>query len=79
MKKISIFGCIAAALLSLAGCEQAGNNGYEGTNYIYLSSEADKTTILESDTTPLKMEVMLSTSLSLKTTGYSATRFPYST
>ena len=64
MKKFSIFGCIAAALLCLAGCEPAGNNGYEGTNYIYLSSEADKTTILESDTTPLKMEVMLSTSLS---------------
>lgn len=30
MKKFSILGCIAAALLSLVGCEQEGNNGYEG-------------------------------------------------
>ena len=64
MKRFSILGCIAAALLSFAGCEEAGKDGYEGTNYIYLSSEADKTTIMESDTTPLAIEVMLSTSLS---------------
>lgn len=63
MKRFSILGCIAAALLSFAGCEEAGKDGYEGTNYIYLSSEADKTTIMESDTTPLAIEVMLSTSL----------------
>ena len=63
MKRFSILGCIAA-LLSFAGCEEAGKDGYEGTNYIYLSSEADKTTIMESDTTPLAIEVMLSTSLS---------------
>ena len=63
MKRFSILGCIAAALLSFAGCEDAGKDGYEGTNYIYLSSEADKTTIMESDTTPLAIEVMLSTSL----------------
>ena len=64
MKRFSILGCIAAALMMLAGCEQTGKDGYEGTNYIYLSSEADKTTIMESDTTPLAIEVMLSTSLS---------------
>ena len=63
MKRFSILGCIAAALMMLAGCEQTGKDGYEGTNYIYLSSEADKTTIMESDTTPLAIEVMLSTSL----------------
>ena len=62
MKKLAIFGCIAAALLSFAGCEEMGND-YEGTNYIYLSSEGDKTSILESDQTPLSIEAMLTTAL----------------
>ena len=64
MKRFSILSCMAAALMMLAGCEQTGNDGYEGTNYIYLESEGGQTTILESDTTPLEIEVMLSTSLS---------------
>ncbi len=62
MKKISILGCIAAALMSIVGCEKPGAD-YEGTNYIYLSSEDGKTTIYESDSEPLTVEVMLTTSL----------------
>lgn len=64
MKKISIFGCITAALLSLAGCEQTGNYGYEGTNYIYLESAGANTTVWEQDETPLVMNVMLTSTLS---------------
>lgn len=64
MKRISIFGCIAAALLSFTGCEQSGNDGYDGTNYIYLESAGGKTTIWEQDETPLTMTVTLTTSLS---------------
>ena len=64
MKRFAFLGCIAAALLSFVGCEETGNQGYEGTNYIYLTSEGGKTTILESDTTALAVEVMLSTALS---------------
>ncbi len=60
MKKLAIFGCIAAALLSFAGCEETGTD-YEGINYIYLSSEGDK--IFESDQTPLTIEAMLTTTL----------------
>lgn len=61
MKKISILGCIAAALLSLAGCEQAGSGGYDGINYIYL--ESDKTSMFEIDNEPIVVEVMLTKSL----------------
>ena len=64
MKRFAFLGCIAAALLSFVACEETGKETYEGTNYIYLSSEAGKTTILESDQTPLPVEVMLTTALS---------------
>ena len=62
MKKISIFGCIAAALLSFVGCEEAGND-YEGTNYIYLESSSGKTTMWVEDENPLTVNVMLTKSL----------------
>jgi hypothetical protein len=60
MKKFSILGCIAAALLSIAGCEQTGNDD-SMTNYIYLSS--DKTSMFEIDNEPIVVEVMLRNSL----------------
>ena len=63
MKRFAFLGCIAAALLSFVGCDEIGKDGYEGINYIYLSSEDGKTTILESDQTPLSVEVMLTTAL----------------
>ena len=63
MKRFAFLGCIAAALLSFVGCDETGKDGYEGINYIYLSSEGGKTTILESDQTPLSVEVMLTTAL----------------
>ena len=64
MKRISILGCIAAALLSFVGCEPTtGNEGYEGTNYIYLESDGGRTTIWEQDDAPLAVKVSLTTAL----------------
>ena len=63
MKKILFFSCIAAALLSFAGCEETGND-YEGTNYIYLESLGGNTTVWEQDETPLVVTVMLTSALS---------------
>lgn len=48
--------------MSITGCEKT-NSDYEGKNYIYLSSEDDKTTLYESDSEPLTIEVMLTTTL----------------
>ena len=64
MKRISILGCIAAALLSFVGCEPTtGNEGYEGTNYIYLESDGGRATIWEQDDAPLAVKVSLTTAL----------------
>lgn len=63
MKRFSILGCIAAALLCLVGCEPEGNNGYEGTNYIYLDSEGGKTSLLGLNDDPITVNVTLTASL----------------
>ena len=63
MKKFSIFGCIAATLLCLTGCEPEGNNGYEGTNYTY-----DEATGVFA-TTPASITVPAATYTSDPTTG----------
>ena len=62
MKKILFFSCIAAALLSFVGCEEAGND-YDGTNYIYLDSQDGKSTIYETDEEPLTVTVTLTKAL----------------
>ena len=65
MKNLFMFCCILAAMLGFTACEPQTDNGegYEGINYIYLSSQEGKTTIYENDTTPLIMEVMLTAAL----------------
>lgn len=63
MKRFSILGCIAAALMMLAGCEQTGKDGYEGTNYIYLESEGGKTSLLGVNDNPITVNVVLTKSL----------------
>ncbi|MBE6215954.1 MAG: DUF4929 domain-containing protein [Bacteroidales bacterium] len=62
MKKIFLFCYITAALLSLAGCEETGND-FTGTNYIYLETKDGKTTLFETDSEPLTVEVMLTKAL----------------
>ena len=65
MKKLIMFGCILAAMMGFIACEPQTDNGdgYEGINYIYLSSKEGKTTIYENDTTALVVEVMLTATL----------------
>lgn len=52
---------MAALTLALASCETP-DNGYKGMNFIYLSTEGN-TTIFEADTTPIIVDVTLTTAL----------------
>lgn len=61
MNRLSCLCGAAAAILMLAGCEKP-DNGYEGINYIYLSTEGN-TTVFEADPTPIVVDVTLTTSL----------------
>ena len=62
MKKIVFYSCMAAALLSFAGCEETGND-FEGTNYIYLEAKDGKSTMFETDSEPLVVDVVLTKAL----------------
>ena len=65
MKKLLMFSCILAAMMGFTACEpETGNgDGYEGINYIYLSTQEGKTSLYETDTDPLVVEVMLTAAL----------------
>ena len=65
MKRIMMFGCVIAALAGFTACndDNTGNAGYEGINYIYLSTQEGKTTLYETDSDPLVVEVMLTAAL----------------
>lgn len=63
MKKIFFLSCMAAVLSVFSACEPSEEGTYEGTNYIYLSTQDGKTSMLESDTAPIVVEVMFSTSV----------------
>ena len=65
MRNLLMFGCILAAMAGLISCEDDnnGNGGYEGVNYIYLTSQNGKTTIYETDEEPLVIDVMLTAAL----------------
>ena len=65
MKRIMMFGCVIAALAGFTACndDNTGNGGYEGINYIYLSTQEGKTTLYETDSDPLVVEVMLTAAL----------------
>lgn len=65
MKNLLMFGCILAAMAGFISCEDDnnGNGGYEGVNYIYLTSQNGKTTIYETDEEPLVIDVMLTAAL----------------
>ena len=65
MKRILVFGCILAAMAGFTACtdDNTGNGGYEGINYIYLSTQEGKTTLYETDSDPLVVEVMLTAAL----------------
>lgn len=65
MKRILEFGCMLAAMAGFTACtdDNTGNGGYEGINYIYLSTQEGKTTLYETDSDPLVVEVMLTAAL----------------
>ncbi len=65
MKRILMFGCMLAAMAGFTACtdDSTGNGGYEGINYIYLSTQEGKTTLYETDSDPLVVEVMLTAAL----------------
>ena len=65
MKRILVFGCMLAAMAGFTACtdDNTGNGGYEGINYIYLSTQEGKTTLYETDSDPVVVEVMLTASL----------------
>ena len=52
--------CALAAMVVALGCNKTQDSGYEGTNYIYLSSESG--TMYESLSTPYLVDVMLTSS-----------------
>ena len=53
--------CALAAMVVALGCNKTQDSGYEGTNYIYLSSKAQS--IYEGKSTPLVVDVTMTTSL----------------
>lgn len=65
MKRILMLGCMLAAMAGFTACEGniTGDGGYEGINYIYLSTQEGKTTLYETDSEPLVVEVMLTAAL----------------
>lgn len=65
MKRFLMFSCMLAAMAGFTACtdDNTGNGGYEGINYIYLSTQEGKTTLYETDSDPLVVEVMLTAAL----------------
>ena len=63
MKKLMMLCCMVAAMAGFVACDDKGNGGYEGINYIYLSTQEGKTTLYETETAPLVVEVMLTAAL----------------
>lgn len=64
MKKLLMLGCMLASMAGFIACD--GNEpegGYEGVNFIYLTAQDGKTTLYETDTDPITVEVMLTTAL----------------
>ncbi len=63
MRKFMLWACALTVLAAgLASCEKPGNDGYEGTNYIILST-AGSSIMYEPVTEPMVVDVMLTTAL----------------
>ena len=52
-------GVLLTAAVASTACNEEKATGYYGTNKIYLSAENNNAVIVESDNTPLKVEVTL--------------------
>lgn len=52
----------------MTSCNEKKETGYSGTNKIYLTAENNNAVIVESDATPLEVEVMLTSTVETATT-----------
>lgn len=61
-------GVLLTAAVASTACNEEKATGYYGTNKIYLSAENNNAVIVESDNTPLKVEVTLTSTVETATT-----------
>ena len=61
-------GVLLTAAVASTACNEEKATGYSGTNKIYLSAENNNAVIVESDNTPLKVEVTLTSTVETATT-----------
>ena len=69
MKKVFIWGgVLLTAAVAVTSCNEKKETGYSGTNKIYLTAENNNAVIVESDATPLEVEVTLTSTVETATT-----------
>ena len=61
-------GVLLTAAVASTACNEEKATGYSGTNKIYLTAENNNAVIVESDNTPLKVEVTLTSTVETATT-----------
>ena len=61
-------GVLLTAAVTSTACNEEKATGYSGTNKIYLTAENNNAVIVESDNTPLKVEVTLTSTVETATT-----------
>lgn len=61
-------GVLLTAAVAMTSCNEKKETGYSGTNKIYLTAENNNAVIVESDATPLEVEVMLTSTVETATT-----------
>lgn len=61
-------GVLLTAAVASTACNEEKATGYSGTNKIYLSAENNNAVIVESDNTPLEVEVTLTSTVETATT-----------
>lgn len=69
MKKVFFWGgLLLTAAVAMTSCNEKKETGYSGTNKIYLTAENNNAVITESVTTPLEVEVTLTSTVETATT-----------
>ncbi|WP_273373382.1 DUF4929 family protein [Alistipes megaguti] len=69
MKKVCFWGgVLLTAAVAMTSCNEEKATGYSGTNKIYLTATDNNAVIMESDATPLEVEVSLTSSVETTTT-----------
>ena len=69
MKKVFFWGgVLLTAAIAMSSCNEKKETGYSGTNKIYLTAANNNAVIVESDATPLEVEVTLTSTVETATT-----------